>query len=148
MTVTARSSDVAGTLLDTQSSALTTAIAAAAAGSVQLASLTATQKTLQEQIVARHLTTGRLSAAVVLAATVNSGGMVWGAAGGSGQLVIPTRDADTTALQTRITALGTPAAGFQQSSENQLLNQLNRELLTTVINKGYGSAAAILSSNL
>jgi len=148
MAVTAKTNDPAGVALDVQNTALTTDIAAAPANSVQYQDLVTKQKSFDEQIVLRQLATGRLSAATVLAASV------FGSAGSSA-LSIPSTDVATTALQTRITALSAaiPArgtAGWQTFNQTQSdeLDEAQRELLATVINKGYGTAANILAASL
>src|SRR5580698_4501522 len=137
MSVTAKSNDVAGTLLDTQNSALTTAIAAAAAGSVQLAQLTAAQKALNDQMIQHHLQTGRLIAATVLGASL------YGAHGTTSlftTLNSQVNDAVTLALYNATTTLSANipargAAGWQSYNETQskLLDQNQRELLAVCI---------------
>jgi hypothetical protein len=140
MTVTSKTNDVNGIALDTSNTALTTAISAAAANSPQLAALTTAQMNLQAALVLHHLQTGRLTAHTVLAASV------YGPTGAAA-LSIPASDISTTALQTAINAAVTSASP-QQSFNQQLKDQNEREFLAVLLAKGYTSAASILAASL
>jgi hypothetical protein len=135
------SRDIAGAAIDAKVSAIAATVSAAPANTVQSAALSAAQLQAQSESVFQKLATGRLAASTVLAASV------FGPAG-TAALTIPASDIATTALQSQITALGTPAAGFQQSSENQLLDNLQRQLLSVALAKGYTTPAAILAASL
>ena len=155
MTVTARATDVQGVALDAQAAALVTAISAAAAGSVELASLTQAQLLLNNQIFLRHLATGRLIANTIVNAALF--GPHGNALIGSSNSV-PSSDATTTALLSNCGPSGTltvaiPArtsATWQTFNETQtrLLDQAQQQLLAVCLQRGYLTSATVLSSSL
>jgi hypothetical protein len=132
--------DVAGKTLDAAYTAIKATVSAAPAASPQLYGAQAAQAAAEFDLLNHNLASGRLSPVKILAANV------FGSAGGS-SLTIPSIDLVTTALKATVTAIGTPAAGFQQTSEQAALDAANLALLYQCIAKSYTTPAFILASS-
>jgi hypothetical protein len=138
MSVTAKSNDAAGALLDSKISTLTASASAAPAGSVQAASLTAATAAAQLETVQHYLSTGRIVPATVISTLSLSASKLSDNANG----------VNGTNLAARLTAYATGAAtaNFQQSNNAQLLLQAQTELVQACLAAGLCTPAQILAS--
>lgn len=140
VTTPAASQDVAGKNLDVAYAALKTNVSAAPAASTQLYAAQAAQAAAELDLLNHQLSTGRVTAAKILAASV------FGPLG-TAALSIPATDLATTALKATVTAIGTPAAGFQQTTNQAALDAANLALLYQCLAKSYTTANFILASS-
>jgi|ERR1700733_1360181 len=140
MTVTSKAGDTAGAVLDTAYTALKANVTAAPAASPQLYGAQAAQANAERDLLFHQLSTGRLTAHTILAASV------FGPLG-TAALSIPASDITSTNLQTVVNAIST-AASPQQSFNLQLKDQLEKEFLSHLMGHGYTTPAFILNSSL
>ncbi len=143
MTVVAKPADTDGAILDTKISALGTAVTAAPAGSIQLQRLTEAQQQAQREAVHHYLANGR-----ILPGTVISTLSLTAPASDNPIGSNVTFGAQGPNLKNRLSALTTSAAiaGFQQSTNAQLLLQAQHELVLNWMAADPAHAATILST--
>jgi hypothetical protein len=137
----AASNNVAGKNLDAAYVVAKANTAAAPAASTQLYAAQAAQAAAEFDLLNHHLAQGRITPVKILA------GNVFGPAG-TAALSIPASDVVTTALKATVTAIGTPAAGFQQTTNQAALDAANLALLWQCIAKAYTTPNFIINSPL